>query len=93
MPASRGVNPLATSHAVEHLSGLCLNSWSHDKPILYLINECLNKIDIACIPDNNQKTFFNTAKKVIYFRLYFGYIEVGTNTLKFYFTPILATRA
>ena len=42
MPASRGVNPLATSHTVEHLSGICLNSWSHDKPILYLIYHCLN---------------------------------------------------
>ena len=47
MPASRGVNPLATSHTVEHLSSICLHSWSHDKPIFYLIYHCLNKIDIA----------------------------------------------
>ena len=40
MPASRGVNQLATSHTVEHLSSLCLQSWSHDKPILYLIYLC-----------------------------------------------------
>ena len=48
MPASRGVNPLATSHTVEHLSSICLHSWSCDKPILYLIYHCLNKIYIAC---------------------------------------------
>ena len=50
MPASRGVNPLATSHTVEHLSSICLRSWSHDQPILYLIYHCLNKIDIAWNP-------------------------------------------
>ena len=48
--ASRGVNPLATSHTVEHLSSLCLSSWSHDKPILYLIYHCLNKIGIPWNP-------------------------------------------
>ena len=47
MPASRGVNPLTTSHTVEHSSSICLHSWSHDKVNLYLINHCLNKIDIA----------------------------------------------
>ena len=41
MPASWGVNPLATLHTVEHLSSICLHSWSHDKPILYLISDCL----------------------------------------------------
>ena len=50
MPASRGVNPLATSHTVEHLSSICLSSWSHDQPILYLISHCLNKIYIAWNP-------------------------------------------
>ena len=43
MPASRGVNPLATSHTAEHLPSICLHSWSHDKPSLYLISHCLNK--------------------------------------------------
>ena len=41
MPASRGVNPLATSHTVEYLSSICLHSWRHDKSILYLIYHCL----------------------------------------------------
>ena len=43
MPASRDVNPVATSHTVEHLSSMFLHSWSYDKPILYLIYYCLNK--------------------------------------------------
>ena len=30
IPASRGVNPLATSHTAEHLSSICLQKWSHD---------------------------------------------------------------
>ena len=49
MPASRGVNPLVTSHTVEHLSSTCLHNWSHDndKPILYLISHCLNKTYIV----------------------------------------------
>ena len=47
MLASQGVNPLATSHTVEHLSSIYLHSWSHDKPIFYLIYHYLNKIDIA----------------------------------------------
>ena len=42
MPASRSVNPLTTSHTVEHSSSICLHSWSHDNPILYLINHCFN---------------------------------------------------
>ena len=33
MPASRGVNPLATSHTVEHLSSICLHSWSQNNLI------------------------------------------------------------
>ena len=41
-----GVNPLATSHTVEHLSSICLRR-SNDKPILYLIFHCLKIIDIA----------------------------------------------
>ena len=41
--ASRGVNPLRTSQIAEHLSSICLHSWSHDKSILYLISHCLNK--------------------------------------------------
>ena len=41
MPASQGVNPLATSHTVEHLSGLCLHSWSLTKQ---------TKIEIAWNP-------------------------------------------
>ena len=76
MPASRGVNPLATSHTVEHLSSICLHRWSHDKPILYLIYHCLNKIDIAWAPDNNQRMFFNTEKKVINFELCLGYVTL-----------------
>ena len=47
MPASRGVNPLTTSHTVEHLWSICLHSWSHDKPNLYFIYYCFNKIEIA----------------------------------------------
>ena len=43
MPASWGVNQLATSHTVEQISRICLHSWSHDKPIFYLISHCLNK--------------------------------------------------
>ena len=43
MPASRGVNPLATSNTVEYSSRICLHSWSHDKPILFLIREALKK--------------------------------------------------
>ena len=35
MPASGGVNPLATSHTVEHLPIIYINSWSQDKPILF----------------------------------------------------------
>ena len=64
MPASWGINPLAISHTVEHLSSICLHSWNHDKPILYLIYHCLNKIDIAWNLLKQSKTFFNTAKKV-----------------------------
>ena len=64
MPASRGVNPLATSHNVENLSSISLYSWSHDTPILYLIYHCLNKIDIAWnLLKNIKKKFFTTAKK------------------------------
>ena len=33
MPASRGINQLAISHTSEHLSIICLNSWSHEKTI------------------------------------------------------------
>ena len=50
MPASRGVNPLATSHTVEHLSGTCLHSCSHDKLILYLICHWLNEIKTLLEP-------------------------------------------
>ena len=57
MPASRGVNPLATSHTVEHLSSVCQHSWSHDKTILYLIDHCFKKYTVL------EKCFFNTAKK------------------------------
>ena len=47
MPASRGANPLATSHTVAHLSSTCLHNRSHDKLILYVIPHCLNTIDIV----------------------------------------------
>ena len=64
MPVSQDFNPLATSHKVEHLSSTCLHNMSHDKPIMYLIYNCLNT-KIHCleplIPIN--KTFFNTANK------------------------------
>ena len=43
MPASQGVNPLVTSHTVEHLSSIYLHSWSHDKTIMFLIYHCLKK--------------------------------------------------
>ena len=58
MQASCGVNSLATSHTVEHLSSICLHSWSHDKPILYLIYHCLTKIDIAWNLWYQKKRFF-----------------------------------
>ena len=45
MPASQDVNPLATSHTVEHLLSMFAHNWSHDKPSLHLISHCLNKID------------------------------------------------
>ena len=73
MPASRGVNPLATSHIVEHLSSICIHSWSHDKLNLYFSFHCLNKIDMLGTSDSNQKHFFNTAKKSnLHSRLYLG---------------------
>ena len=49
-PVSWGVSPLATLHTGEHLSSICLHDWSHVKPILYLIDYCLNKIDITWNP-------------------------------------------
>ena len=49
-PISWGVSPLATSHTVEHLSSIRSHGWSHVKQILYLIANCLNKIDIAWNP-------------------------------------------
>ena len=47
MPASRGVNPLATLH-----------SWSHDKLNLNLINHCLTKLTLLGTSDNNQQKCF-----------------------------------
>ena len=62
MPASRGVNPLATSHTAEHLSIVSLHICSHKKPIFYLISRCLNKKKALLeTPDNHQKFFFNIA--------------------------------
>ena len=55
MPAYWGVNPLATSHTVEHLSGMCMHSRSHDNPILYLIYHCLNK---KMLETSKKKTVF-----------------------------------
>ena len=63
MPASRGVNPLATSHTAEHLKSICLHTWSHYKPILYLISYCLNKRHCLEPRITINKRFSNTAKK------------------------------
>ena len=63
MPASRGVNPLATSHTVEHLSSICLHNRNYDKLILYFLSHCLNKIDIVWNPDNNQNFILQYCKK------------------------------
>ena len=72
MPASRGVNPLATSHTVEHLSRISLHIWRHDKPILNLIYHFLNKIDIAWNLWQQSKNFLILQKKVINLDLYLG---------------------
>ena len=66
MPASSSVNPLTTSHKVEHLSSTFLHNRSHDKTILYFISHCLNKNTLFGTPVNKQKTFFNTAKKKLF---------------------------
>ena len=55
MPASWGVNPLVTSHTVEHLSSICLHNRSHDKPIVYFISHCMNKIYIVWNPWKKKK--------------------------------------
>ena len=74
MLASGGVNSLATSHTIEHLSSTRLHNWSHDKPILYFISHCLNQIDIVWNPYNNKdfkiKLLKYCKKKVTNFRLY-----------------------
>ena len=61
IPASRGVNPLATSHTVEQLSSICPHSRSHDKLIVFLIYHCLDKYR-HCLepPITIKKVFFNT---------------------------------
>ena len=50
VPASRGVNPLATSHTFQHLLCTCLHNRSHGKPILYFTSHCFNKIDVVLSP-------------------------------------------
>ena len=55
MPASWGVNQLATSHTVEHLSSIFLHSWTHEKPFFYLISHCINEVDIALNPSKQLK--------------------------------------
>ena len=77
MPASRRVNPPATSHTAEHLASICLHSWSHDKPIFYFISHFLNKKRHCLEPLITIKyVFFNTAITVIYFRLYLGNVTL-----------------
>ena len=58
MPASRGVDPLATSHTIEHLSNTFGHNWSHAKSTLYIISHCLNKTDIALFESPDNKQFF-----------------------------------
>ena len=65
MPASRGVNPLATSRTVEHLSSICLHSWSHDKLNLYLNYHCLNRHCLEPLITINKNVFLNAAKKYL----------------------------
>ena len=65
MPASWGVNPLATSHTADNLSSICLHSVSHDQPIFYLISHCLNKKAVLGTPGNHQKMFFLFKQKGI----------------------------
>ena len=56
---------------------ICLHRWSHEKPILYLIFHCFNKIDISWNPIWQAKIcLFIASKKVIYFRLYLGYLTL-----------------
>ena len=70
MPASRGVNPLVTSHTLQHLSSICLQSRSHDKPILYFISHCLNKIDIAWNPRKKKEKKIIIKKKLCLTKIY-----------------------
>ena len=67
MPASWGVNPLATSHTVERLSSTCLHNRSYEKPILYFISHCLNKIDMVWNPGKQSKKLFLIMHKKDYF--------------------------
>ena len=70
MPASRGVNPLATSHTVEHLSSTCLHNWSHDKPIFYFISLSFKKKFGTPQNINKKNVFLILQKKGTRFRLY-----------------------
>ena len=88
LPASRGGNPLATALTAEHLSGICLHSWSQEKSILFLVSHCLNKIDIAWTPWRQSFFFFFLILfQLIYFRPYLGY---GQKQTIFYLFPIFS---
>ena len=77
MLASRGVNPLATSHTVEHLLCIWLSSCSHDKPILNLISFYLNKIYIFWNPWwPSKNVFLILEEKKIYLRLCLGSVTL-----------------
>ena len=89
MLASLGVNPLATSYTVKHLSSTCLHNKSHDQPIMYLISHCLNKIDMVWNPgyQYKKKVFQYCQKSVIHVRLYLVDVTLQKKCLKIYAAP------